>query len=117
MNGENEITDEDREIEDALAARFGYEPNYESSARMRREVESVTMYMSVYGLSPVAGQALVTADDLDRYSIKEDVQVPAVVDALTDVRRLAWEDGDPRDIGNALTIVHTAIRDEQARRR
>lgn len=103
MSGEheNEITDFDREVAEAVAEQFGVEPDYEQSAQARREVQSASMYAVVYGLPWLCGQALVFADDHERYATESGWLTPAVAFSIADIRRLAWA-GDGEGASEAL---------------
>ena len=112
---ENEITDFDRQVADAVAKRIGdeHEPDYEWSASIRRGVESAAMYMEVYGLSFANGTALVTLDDHERYATENGWHTPVVAAAIAEARRLAWADSDGDTMLDALMASFNAIHDER----
>lgn len=112
-NPENFITDFDRKVADAVAEQFGDEPDYEWSASIRRNVEAVSMYREVYGLSYAGAEMIVIADDHERYANDNGLMTPVVAHCIAELRRLAWAKAPDDEICEAATVSFNAIHEER----
>jgi hypothetical protein len=118
-NGENEVTDFDRKVAEAVANMYPddpHEPDYEWSASIRREVQSAGMYMQVYGLSAMCAQSLVNADKHERYALENDCMTPTIARTIGELRRLAWANSDDETMFHAGTDAFNAIHEERMKR-
>jgi hypothetical protein len=118
-NGENEITDFDRYVADQVAGMYpvdGMEPDYEWSANIRREVESVMMYVEVYGLSYSVAQALVTTKGNEAYARSNGWWTPAVEHAVQEVYRVVWSGGTNNELMDVVMAAFNAIHEEQMKK-
>lgn len=105
---ESDEIDAVRQMIDRVATPLDSEPDYGWNETFRHEME--LLYMRVHNLPAVCARALVTADDHERYAIKNDVLTDEVKTAVARTRRAAWARSDEETMLPLITESTDAVR-------